>query len=336
MGKKTANVYLPENLEFLAKSLVKLKFAPEADSFTSIDFIGLQKALKMLSRKDREKIEHFWGLTGGINHSKRLASLNTKDIAFISMSNDAINSLSNLFRLDYLYLYDKKLKSMVDFLATKINKHGLNISDVDAIKYLLIFLVIFQNGPKMVFENDPMSIDTEHSSNLIFDEYSIIANSFKDFKNLPEHSVDILIIKSMLEMLDYADTLVLRKTFGIPIPKDDLSEKFDDKDITPIYSFGQIRNFKERVFAFGSWDISCELITGNQAVVSQFQTFLNSLNSVRNDWSNMADFKVGQKKLRTLHELRTLDVYNIGGFEFTDIYEVMFLYLTRSIVNLAN
>lgn len=332
VGKKTAKEYIPENLEFLAKSLAKLKYAPEAESFTSIDFVGLQKALKMLPRKDREKVEHFWGLTGGINHSKRLSSLNNKDIAFITMSNDAINSLSILFRLDYLYMYDKNLKRMVEKLSAKINKDGLNISDLDAIKYLLIFLVILQNGPKMVFENDPMSVDTEHSENLIFDEYSIIKNSFNDFKDVPEHSINIRLIKHMLEMLDFVDSLTVMKSFGIEISKNELSCNFDNSDIVPIYSFGKIRNFKERVFSYGSWDISCELITGNKTVVSKFENFLNSLDSVRSDWSNMDDFKVGQKKLRTLHEIRTLDVYSIGGFEFTDIYEVMFLYVARNLI----
>lgn len=333
MGKKTAKEYIPENLEFLAKSVAKLKCAPEAESFTSIDFVGLQKALRQLPRKDRERIEHFWGLSGGINHSKKLSSLNNKDIAFVKMSNEAINSLSILFRLDYLYLYDKDLQNMVRELSTKFNKNHLNISDVDAVKYLLIFLVVLQNGPKMAFESDPMSVDTDHSEDLIFDEYSIIKNSFEDFKDLPDHSINISLIKHMLEMLDFVDTITIMKSFGIEIPKNELPEKFDFSEILPIYSLGQIRTFKERVFTYGSWDVSCELITGNKTVFSQFEKFLDSLNAVRSDWSNMDDFKMGQKQLRTLHELRTLDVYNIGGFEFTDIYEVMFLYVARSIMN---
>lgn len=326
MGNKKAKDidYVVENLEFFGRNLVNVRTSLDRSNCPyTVKLDYLEKAIKNLPRKDRENIEKFWGLTGGPNHSKKIAA--AKDVAFITMRDAAITSMKKLFKLDYVFMYDEHLKSTVNLLMKKINKNGVQICDLDAIKYLIMFLVILQNGPKMSFEEDPMAIDTDCRDDFTFDEYAVIEGAYREFKDWPDKCINLQLIKTMLEMLDFKDALAVQKSFEIPIPKEYRSE-----EIKTVLSFGEVRDFKERVFPFGSWDVSTALIFGNIDGEVKLDGFMEALDEVRKDWSKIADFKTSQKKLQTAHELRTLDVYTIGGLEFTDIYEVMFLYLERN------
>lgn len=331
-SKKTTQAYVPENLEYFAKSLVHIRDSRIKGGNLGINMEGLQKAIMALPRKDRENIEHFWGLKGGINHSKKLVSFASKDIAFVRRSNEAVISLRTLFRLDFLYMYDEKLKGMITYIVRKIDKRGIDITDIDAIKYLMAFLVVLQNGPKMSFEATPMSIDTKAREDLTFDEYSIVKSAFKEFHDIPDQSINLKLICDLLNMLDFKDALTIKKSFGIKIPKNEIC----GMEIEPTYTLAQIRNLKERVFSYGCWEVSNELILGNTNVIANLGEFMKCLDTIRKDWSKVTDFKVGQRQLRTYHELRNLDVYNIGGLEFTDIYEIMFLYLERKFLGPEN
>lgn len=332
MGKKVPKAYIPENLEYLAKSLEQLRYSKNEGGKSKINLEELQKAIRLLERKDRKSIERFWGLNGGINHSKKLTSSKEKDAAFMMMSSNAIESLNKLFRLDYIYMYDEGLKEMVTKLAKKINKNLRNTSDVEAIKYLIALLVILQNGPKMPFEEDSMSIDTSSSEELIFDEYAIIQNALQELENLPEGSINLKLIHNFIEMLDFKDSLAIKKTFCIDVPKSELPEGFDYEETATTYTLGEVREFKERVFPYGSWEVTNNLILGDTEVSDKLKDFMECLDIVRKDWAKLAEFKVGIKQLRTPHEVRSLDVYNVGGLEFTDIYEIMFLYLERNVI----
>lgn len=334
MGKRRVAVaYDPDNLVFLAKHLGQLKYSRSEGGHAAINVDGLETAIKALPRKDREKIENYWGLTGGTNHSKKLVNINSKDVAFIRQSEEAITSLRNLFRLDYMDLYDEDLKNMVYVLNRKMNKRGINISDLDAVKYLVAFMVILQNGPKMSFEDDPMAVDTESSEGLTFDEFSVVKGAYKDFADFPDECINLKLIQDFLDMLDFYDTLTIKKSFCIEVPQKEIPVWCWNMEVEPIYSFGEIRNFKERIFQYGCWEVTTELIRGNVPEKEKMREFMKCLDTIRKDWSKIASFKAGQKQLRTPHELRTLDVYNIGGLEFSDIYEVMFLYLERNLID---
>ena len=45
-------------------------------------------------------------------------------------------------------------------------------------------------------------------------------------------------------------------------------------------------------------------------------------------------FKTRTKSIKVSNGIRTLDVYEIKGIEFTDIYEIMFLYLEREYIDI--
>ena len=128
MGKKNSQPYVSENLESLAKDLVYIRGERRNGDYVLIDLEGLKKALSELPKEDREKIERFWGLKGGINHSIKLKKLDFRDKAFVKMSDEAIKSLRTLFRLDFLYMCDRNVAVMVNCLGEKLFRNDENIS----------------------------------------------------------------------------------------------------------------------------------------------------------------------------------------------------------------
>ena len=197
------------------------------------------------------------------------------------------------------------------------------------------FLIYVDNGPKMSFEEDPMSIDTELNGAFLFDEYELLHQMCEELARYPDKSINIKLLISFFDMLDFKDVLSIKKSIGVQIPRESLPDEFKYEyieDIEIVRSVSKIRAFKEKIFPYGAWEVTCALILGNADEKIKLDEVMKSMNSVRRDWSRVANFKSGQKSLQTASELRTLDVYNIGGLEFTDIYEVMFLYLERNFI----
>ena len=61
-------------------------------------------------------------------------------------------------------------------------------------------------------------------------------------------------------------------------------------------------------------------------------SFMEEMNKIHKNWESIEEYKVRQETLMTSKEIRKLDVYNIGGLEFTDPDEIRFLYLERELI----
>lgn len=334
MGKKNSQPYVSENLESLAKDLVYIRGERRNGDYVLIDLEGLKKALSELPKEDREKIERFWGLKGGINHSIKLKKLDFRDKAFVKMSDEAIKSLRTLFRLDFLYMCDRNVAVMVNCLGEKLSRNGENISHLEATKYLLLFFIILQNGPKMSYESDPMELDTETSQDFTFDEYAVIRDIYEKLKDIPSQAINFKLIKDWVDMLDFEDALRLKKTFRIGNVEKEIPREWRNDEIVPVYTFSQVRSFKERVFQQGRWEIVEKIILGDPKETEGFEEFLKQIDKIRKDWSTIGMFKTRTKSLKVSNGIKTLDVYEIKGIEFTDIYEIMFLYLEREYIDI--
>lgn len=327
--KKTKG-YVLENLEYFVETLKEIRKTKDGEKhYFRPSLANLQRTIETLPKEHRQNIEKFWGLTGGINHSKR--NVTAKDGAFIQMRKMAVDSLKLLFRLEYVVVYDEYIKARISRLIKKINKNGIEISDLDAVKYLMVFQVILLNGPKMCFETNPLELDSVRNESFEDKEYQTICELSRMFEVIPDNSINLNLLMNWVEMFDLNDSLSIKQTFRIAIPKEFLKEEIEILKTLP-----QLRMFKARVFTHGAWNLTSELVFGNPNGEINLAGFVEALDEIRKDCSKIADFKSGQMQLKTIHELRTLDVYNIGGFEFTDIYEVMFLYLARNFIAFEN
>lgn len=328
MKTKRLEAYNLEALKYLKKHVQQVRLRlDDAGKIPEmmVNLKGLEEAVKALPKTDKENIEQFWGLNGGTNHSKRLLSTRPKDKAYIAMYNKARKSMRELFVLDYVKRYDDNLNLLIRQIIRKVDKEGVTgISDFEVMKYLLVFFIYIWNGPKMSFEDDFMSVDTRCAGDSICDEYVMLQYIWLILNEYPDNSVNLQLIMDWLEMLDYQDMLMIKKSLNIELP-----EECNSKQIQKLRTYTEIREFKEKIFAYGAWDITTELIVGNP---TNLELFVKELNKIRRNWSRIRDYKVYERKLKTINELRFLEVYNIGELEFTDPYEVMFLYLERNLI----
>lgn len=313
---KTFGLYLETLRQQGTKKLLK----------TRVNLEGLEKAIYLLPKEDRETIEKFWGLFGGTNHSKKLKTFASKDVAFIHMRDKACQALSKLNRLDFARMYDDTVDTLVEMVSRKLNMTGcFEFSEMEAAKYLIAFLIVIENGPKMSFEQDWMQVRTNVDQVCYMDEYEALNEMCQALQSHPDHSVNFWIVKNTFEMLDVRDYAIIQKSFGF---KTDIG--FNSDELEPIDTFKKIRLFKERVFEYGPWDVTCKLVLGFDLEVEKI---FEDISRLCKDWSKITDFKKNEKSLKTTSDTRKLDVFEIGGEEFTDPYEVMCLYLARKVLS---
>lgn len=338
MGKKNkVKEYVPEALKSLETFLENVRQQGSKKMLKSrTNLNGLQKAIMLLPKEHRENIEKFWGLTGGPNHSKRMSCRGVKDMAYFEMMNKSIKSLEHLRKLDYTSIYDESVYTLINLINQKLNKDGISgVSDLECAKYLLAFFVVVQNGPKMSFEIDLMTVETKVDKLCYLDEYEALHQVCQELKDVPDHSINMGLVKSIFDMMDLKDCVAIQKSFGIDFTRHfgpdetEILNAFQSDKTEDIHTFGQIRSFKERAFEYGAWDVTYQLIIGSPV---ELEEFMKKIEILHRDWSKISDFKTSQKNLRTSSSTRTLDVYSIGGLEFTDPYEVMFLYLERNLI----
>lgn len=330
LGNKKVQGYVPEALASLGKALELLRRPKKGVvgvPILRVDLKGLETALKAIPKKEREIIEKFWGLNGGTNHSKKISCYLGNDVAYINMRNTAVVALRTLLQLDYMILYDNHLGLVIEKIASKINRDEEKVSDLESAKYLMAFIMFVCNGPKMDFEDDPMTIDTDCNENASFDEYMMLEEIYTAIHNIPDGSINFQLLLNFFEMLDVKDAIAIKNSVGIEIPTE-----WRNEEIEELRTIAQLRRFKERVFPYGAWNVTSGLIFGNYENRIKLDEFAKSINVIRKDWSKILNFKSSEQTLKISSEVRTLNVYNIGGLEFTDAYEVMFLYLERNLL----
>lgn len=324
LGKKPKG-YNQENLRYLGECMRKIRQPIKGGNIPpmEVELSGLEKALQLLSKESRKKVEQFWGLYGGINHSKKLGI--HLDQAFKKLTSEALNALREMFKLIYIVCFDHNARALVKKIAEKVDKGSDEISDLEAVQYLMAFFTFLCNGPKMVFEQNQLEIDTQDSDAML-DALGMLRKSWKTVREIPNNSIKFELLKELLDMLDLNDSNIIKKSMGLPIAK--------SENIKGLQTFEEIRDFKEKLFPYGPWDVTEVLILGNFEGDVKLEDFMEELNKIKNDWSKIASYATGETmQLRTAHEMRTLEIYSIGGLRFTDIYEVMFLYIAARNLN---
>lgn len=333
--KQRKETYDKNALRHLADYMVSVRTPVEGGNIPKIkvDLEGLEKAIGTLSNKEREHLEKFWGLKPGtVNHSQNIKLVGTAAYNNMFFSMKAV--LQKLLTLEYIVMYDSNVAELLEQLVTKVDKAGMDITDVETIKYMNIFFVIFVNGPKMMFEENENMVDTSVDSKATFDDYAMLYESWRELKDiLPERSIKLNLVMEAIKMFDVSDVLAMMSFANIPLKKGDKHILEDDEKLV---NFERIRAFKERIFPYGDWEVTNTLILGNTQSRVDLSEFTQCLEQFRRDWKNVLKFKAGTKTLMTSQGLRTLDVYKIGGLEFTDIYEVMFLYVERNLLAECN
>lgn len=346
LGKKQTKTqrYDPKNLQAFSKKLLSIRTQlDDGKCLFKINIDNLEVAIKGLPGEDREHIEKFWGLNGGMNHGKRIF-INPKDQALLNMKMASEAAMVKLFEIDRVYIYEENLKSMIAFLLQKVDMSEIHLTEMEVIKYIIVYFAIMENGPKMPFEQNPMTVDKSYKNDFIFDEYSVIMGAYEEFQKYPDNFIHLKTLIGWIEWLNFNDSNIIKKTFGISLPNVDYWKEaeaqlqqlpqFSGKQIFPttkqlndaegLKTLSQIRTLKEKIFPYGAWNVTAGIIFSG-VEDSDWQECLVGLRRLKRNWNRLPEFKAGEIKLKTSAGLRTMDAYVIGGLEFTDPEEISFL-----------
>ena len=297
----------------------------------SIDMEGLEKTIKGLPKKEREVMERFWGLIPGTPiRSQNVLKKIGKDTALKNMLEEAYHVMEKLISVEYLYQFDNNAKKLVEEIVSKIDKTGHeDMSDIDTIKYYLIFLVFLGSGHQMIYEADELQAMTKQEEmEGCFDKYALLQATWNcTTKYFPEKAINLRLIIATLEMFDLRDIITMKKYVFLPIDKG-----YEDVYTNPVGTFYQIRLFKEKIFSCGPWNVTSSLIYGHNVDPKDLEKFCKHFAKFRNDWNSLSDFKQEQEEtfIATTKGKVIVPCYKIEKLEFTDSYEIISLYVNRN------
>lgn len=331
MGKKTRQVAYDKNALLNLANHIKRARQPLKENGIpelKIDLGGLETVIKELPKKEREVTEKVWGLIPGtVIQAKNVAARIQKDIAFKDMLERAYKIIEKLFSMEYLIQYDLEARKVAENFYRKFDKTGCEeLTDVDALKYFLIFLVFLAGGPKMIYESEQLPQVTEEEEKVgYFDQYSLLTATWNgSAMDFPDKSIRIKLIILFLEMLDFKDVLSMKQYVGLPIEKE-----YENWPTESVIRFREIRQLKEKIFPSGSWETSEMFIYGHNVDKKQIEKFCSHFSNFRKDWTTVNPFRKGEDSFKVRGKTIKLPRYEIEGFYFNDIYEIMFLYLSR-------
>ena len=240
---------------------------------------------------------------------------------------DIVNK--KLVSIEFLYSYDKNVQDLVGRIMSKINKDGAeNISDIDVIKYFMIFLVFVLEGPNLTFQFTDEKATEFQKEHAKIDEYAILEGVWEDsMKVLNEHSINFKLLLECISMFDVKDVIAMKRFVGLSLSKDEENTETDK-----LSTIREIRLFKEKIFPYGAWEAAIHFIYYNGSCPVDLTEFWEKIILLRSDWKKISEFEKEIIDITTSTETRKVKVYDIAEIEFTDIYEVMFLYVSRNIL----
>ena len=331
MAKEKQQAYDKQNLRMLVSeiNILRGRMQNKAITFISADLDKLEEAIKMLPKKDRQTLEKFWGLIPGtINHSKRLNSSSFKDQAFERMKEETTAVIQKLLKVDYLSLFDRNFPKYYENILLRINKEGCEeVSDLDAIKYLMLFQVFVEGGQRLFEEDEEDTISLESEKSMIFDEYMLFKLMYEErIAFLPYESINLKLLIEIVSLFDTKDVVAMKKYARLPVKK---SEDYDEDFPS---TFAEIRKFKERIFAYGPWNIAVNLVYGSNVEQEEVEELKKYFNLFRSDfnsvWSLRKEDTISLKFSEGVKEVKT---FQIGNMKFSDIDEMVALYVCKNL-----
>lgn len=291
------------------------------------DIYLLEKAIYMMPKKEREALEKMYGLIEGTIPKGKLwrkGHNNEKDIALRNQAVKTYDAMRSLLSLDMLYVYDKCFQALVASIVTKMDKPD-NMSDMEAIKYLLLFFVFMMGGPNMIYEEEARSTGWDEENIGNYDLYTLLQATWESSISLmPEKNINMNLLKEVIGMFDISDIVSMKRYVGLPIGKQNISVSWID-----LQTFAQIRKFKEKLFSQGEWVTTEKLIYTQRTTKMNLTPFSDAMKYLRNNDTE----KYREEERTTEIELTTgkkeLVFYKIGALKFTDPYEMLSLYLCR-------
>lgn len=332
MAKKRKQGYDREAVEFLAKEFNNIRQPTGNGKIPKIcaEVKGLEEAIKALPKNHRETLEKFFGLIPNtINHAKKASLSKANDRAFEKQKEQTVIAIKALLYFEYLIMYDKNVNSYYNGILRKVNRKGTEeLSDVEVMKYLILYRVFIEHGQRLFYEKDNYAINLLYESSLFFDDYVLMQNMWEEvYAFLPDNSVNLKLLIEVVGSFDCKDIVTMKKFVRLPIEKD-----LDDQEKT-LESFAEVRLFKERIFTKGPWNVVNHLVF-HASIYEKEKKELKGYFPVF--WRNHKSIK-HLKKGKQISLISSKGVKNvicsqIQNLQFSDEEEIVSLYLSRECI----
>lgn len=346
--KKRKDVpYERNGLQCVANSLQKNKQSLQSYQKDLLSLDGLEVAIKKMPKDQREIVEKFFGLLPGtINHSiKYQAWENTfprkpLDVSMATLSQKAHDYIMYLYSLDYSVLYDGNLQPIISKLLTKIDRTNISgLTDLEIIKYLLIYLEIICEGPN--FYSDLTQNYSDYAEQImVFDHYLLLRQAWNSFlASISNASFNMALIVEWVQTLNLRDRAKILQSFNLSIP----NELVDYVEGSPLHTFSEIRAFKEHLFPDGPWHIFECIVFEDDIQKFDIEALGEMFSLIRQNSRDLLQSYKSTYKTDDLLQTPTqkqYPIYRFGSenylYQFTDIDELYSLYTMRNCLEILS
>ncbi len=339
--KKRKDVaYEREGLQCVADSLQKNKLQLSSYKKELFNLDGLEVAIKKMPKDQRESIEKFFGLLPEtINHSIKYKAWEKSfprkplDVSMATLSKKAHDDVMYLYSLDYSILYDENLTPVISKLLTKIDRTNISgLTDLEILKYLLIYLEIICEGPN--FYSDLAQQYSEYEEKImVFDHYLLLHQAWDSFlAPISDASFNMALVVEWVQMLYVRDRAKLLQSFSLSVP----NELRDYVEGSPLHTYSELRAFKEHLFPNGPWHILESIVFEDDIREFDFEALGDIFSLIRRNSTEL--LQSYQEKFKTDDYLQTpskrlFPIYRFGSekylYQFTDIEELLSLYTIK-------
>lgn len=233
---------------------------------------------KVLSRKEKEKLERFYGLKGGIKHYLKIVKPNDK--AYQRMLTDAVTAAEKICSFDCLYNWQNETKETVDKIATKVYDPENKYSNLEKAKLAHVYYRYIHGMILMPYDykkngNIVLSVEEKQTESNVFAVPDLLLQEWECFfELLPDGDIIPEMVKKFLEVIpeDCKDF----------IEKDcQLSEAKYQRTV-----LGKVRSIKEQIFSTGNW-FTCTFCTFSEIKKVRFKNFADLVdvaNAANDQW----------------------------------------------------
>lgn len=216
----------------------------------------LIEELGKLSKKERDTINKFFGITG-VKHYLKLIKDN--DIALKNMIYDASEAAAKLRTAEKMYAYNKRFREAIDQIAAKVHDPEGIYTPLEKAKFAHLYFWFIKDFQYMPYDGsrrkavmDPIETNAENDQFPVTESYVAEWDNF--YANIPDGDLVIpqitqFIWESDMDldqlMVEFAD---LYSTHGIK------GEHVRKNSYPCFIMCGKIRAAKERLFTGGQWN----------------------------------------------------------------------------------